>query len=169
MLEARSISRQAGDRWLLREVDLRIGGGERLALAGPSGAGKTVLLRALALLDPLTSGEVRWHGRSVEPGGAPAYRRRVAYLHQAPALAAGTVEANLRVPFGLGAHRGRSFDREAAGERLAMPAGLAPDAMIAIGHPGDPNELTEKQRATEMRPSDRKPLEAIICEGPWRG
>lgn len=118
MLEARSIARRAGDAWLLRPLDLRIAAGERLALSGPSGAGKTVLLRALALLDPLDEGEVLLDGRSIEPGAVPAYRCRVSYLHQAPALVDNTVEANLRLPFRLDAHRHQSFDRSRAMDLL---------------------------------------------------
>lgn len=114
MLEARSIARRAGDHWLLRPLDLEIAGGERIVLSGPSGSGKTVLLRALALLDPLDGGEIRLDGRPIEPRGVPAYRCRVGYLHQAPALADGTVEANLRRPFDLAAHRGQRFDRASA-------------------------------------------------------
>jgi putative ABC transport system ATP-binding protein len=112
MLEARSIARRAGDQWLLQRLDLEIGGGERIALSGPSGAGKTVLLRALALLDPLDGGEILLDGASVEPSGVPAYRCRIGYLHQTPALADGTVEANLRLPFSLSAHRRQSYDRK---------------------------------------------------------
>lgn len=112
MLEARAIERRAGGHRLLHRLSLAICGGERIALSGPSGAGKTVLLRALALLDPLDGGEIRLDGRPVEPAGVPAYRSRVGYLHQTPALAAGTVEANLRLPFTLGAHRHRRFDRD---------------------------------------------------------
>jgi putative ABC transport system ATP-binding protein len=118
MLEARSIARRAGDQWLLQGQSLVISGGERLALSGPSGAGKTVLLRALALLDPLDGGEIRLDGRSIEPAGVPAYRCRVGYLHQTPALADGTVEANLRLPFSLAAHRRQSFDRACAVDLL---------------------------------------------------
>lgn len=118
MLEARAIERRAGGQRLLDRLSLTIGGGERIALSGPSGAGKTVLLRALALLDPLDGGEVRFDGRPVEPAGVPAYRCRVGYLHQTPALATGTVEANLRLPFSLAAHRRRAFDRALAVELL---------------------------------------------------
>ena len=99
MLQARAIERRAGGDHLLDRLSVEIAGGERIALSGPSGAGKTVLLRALALLDP-------------------AYRCRVGYLHQTPALAAGTVEANLRLPFSLAAHRHREFDRVLAVELL---------------------------------------------------
>ena len=71
------------------------------AWSGPSGAGKTVLLRALALLDPLDSGTILWQGRAECGEGVPRYRKRVIYLHQRPALFEGTVEDNLRLPFGL--------------------------------------------------------------------
>jgi putative ABC transport system ATP-binding protein len=111
MLEARSIARRADDHWLLRQLDLEIAGGERIALAGPTGAGKTVLLRVLALLDPLDGGQILFDGSPIEPAGVPAYRCRVGYLHQAPALADDTVEANLRLPFSLSAHRRQSYDR----------------------------------------------------------
>ena len=120
MLQARAIERRAGGHHLLDRLSVEIGGGERIALSGPSGAGKTVLLRALALLDPLDGGEVRLDGQPVEPAGVPAYRCRVGYLHQTPALAAGTVEANLRLPFSLAAHRHREFDRALAIELLGQ-------------------------------------------------
>ena len=114
MLEARSIARRAADQWLLHSQSLVIGGGERIALSGPSGSGKTVLLRALALLDPLDGGEILLDGRPIESAGVPAFRCRVGYLHQTPALIDGSVEANLRLPFSLAVHRRQSFDRALA-------------------------------------------------------
>lgn len=118
MLEARAIQRSAGGHRLLHRLSLEIAGGERIALSGPSGAGKTVLLRALALLDPLDEGEIRLDGQPVEAARVPAFRCRVGYLHQTPALASGTVEANLRLPFALAAHRHRRFERRVALELL---------------------------------------------------
>lgn len=104
LLEARDIGRRVaadGDksRWLLRGVSISLTPGERLAIVGPTGAGKSILLRAMALLDPLDSGEILWQGRPIDDAAVPAFRRRVIYLHQRPALAEGTVEANLRRPF----------------------------------------------------------------------
>jgi putative ABC transport system ATP-binding protein len=79
---------------------------------GPTGAGKTLLLRALALLDPLDEGEIQWKGHVVSGHAVPAYRREVIYLHQRPALLEGSVETNLRYPFSLRVNRGCSFDRD---------------------------------------------------------
>lgn len=116
ILEARGLGRRRDDGggWLLREVSLAIGSGDRLALAGPSGSGKTLLLRALARLDPIDEGAILWRGRPVRGEAVPTFRARVAYVHQRPALFEGTVEENLKLPFGLKAHRGDRFDRDRA-------------------------------------------------------
>lgn len=111
--EVRAIGRRrpGGEGWLFRDVSLTVRPGERIALVGPTGSGKTLLLRALSLLDPLDAGEVRWNGRVVSPDEVPRFRSRMIYLHQHPPLFAGTVEENLRQPFVLRVHSGKSFDR----------------------------------------------------------
>jgi len=69
-------------------------------------------MRALVLLDPVDSGEVRWQGEVVRRDLIPAFRRQAIYLHQRPAFARDTVEAALESPFAFRAHRGRRFDRD---------------------------------------------------------
>ncbi|MGW3297263.1 ABC transporter ATP-binding protein [Streptomyces xiamenensis] len=65
---------------VLPPVDVRVGDGQVLAVTGASGAGKSVLLRALldALPDGLNraAGTVRWRGVLVPPGRAAARWRR---------------------------------------------------------------------------------------------
>jgi putative ABC transport system ATP-binding protein len=120
VIEARGIGRRnpKGKDWLVRDVSLVLNPGDRLAVVGPSGAGKTVLLRALALLDPLHAGKVLWHGVAVRGNAVPRYRCRAVYLHQRRVLVEGTVEGNLRLPFSFQAHHGREFDRDRALELL---------------------------------------------------
>ncbi len=107
------------DGWLIRDVSFAVNSGERLGILGPSGAGKTVLLRALAILDPLDAGTILWKGQSVRGDAVPAFRKQVIYLHQRPSLFEGSVEENLRYPFTLKAHRGNEFDRARASDFLA--------------------------------------------------
>jgi len=63
----------------LGPVDLAVGGGECLCLSGESGAGKSLLLRALADLDPHV-GRVRLGGRDMYDFAPAEWRRVVGYL-----------------------------------------------------------------------------------------
>ena len=121
ILEAEHLGRRHpdGQAWLLDDITLGIEPGARLALCGPSGAGKTLLLRALARLDPLDRGVVRYRGRAVPHDALPQFRASIIYLHQRAALIDDTVEAALRRPFALKVHRRREFDRGLAIEFLS--------------------------------------------------
>ena len=120
ILEAFGIGRLLDDkRWLFRDISLAIQPGERIALVGATGSGKTLLLRSLALLDPVDAGKVCWNGQIITSGLVPRFRSRVIYLHQRPPLFNGTVEENLRQPFALRIHRGKSFDRSQTLHRLS--------------------------------------------------
>lgn len=99
--------------WLLRDVDLTIENGCRLAIVGPTGSGKTLLMRALACLDAIDGGELLWQGQPIRGDAVPRFRQQAIYQHQRPALIEGTVEENLRLPFTFRAHREREFSRDA--------------------------------------------------------
>jgi len=113
LLEARNLVRRHPDgrRWLLDDVSLEVHAAARISVTGPSGAGKTLLLRALAMLDPLDGGQLFWKGRPVVGKDVPRFRRDLLYLHQRSAMLQQTVEAALRRPFLLAVHRQRQFDR----------------------------------------------------------
>lgn len=86
--------------------------GDRLGLVGASGTGKTLLLRQLALLDPLPCGRVLLQDRSPTAWTMPLYRAHVILLSQRAMAFAGSVGDNLRHAMDFAAHRGRRFDRE---------------------------------------------------------
>lgn len=111
--------------WLLRPTDFSLAAGAQVAITGPSGSGKSVFLRALALLDSQATGEIAWRGEPVRAEMIPLYRTRACYVAQKPAFVDGTVEDNLRLPFTLKSLQGRSFDVQAV-YRLLEQAGKAP-------------------------------------------
>jgi len=111
---------------LLAPTDFTLHEGDRAVITGPSGSGKSVFLRALALLDPIDGGRILWRGEPVRRARIPDYRRRVAYIAQRPAMLDGSVEDNLRYPFELKVYRDARFDRDAAA-RLAAAAGRGGD------------------------------------------
>jgi putative ABC transport system ATP-binding protein len=121
LLEARDLSRkdQSGATSLLHPTDFTLHAGQQVAVTGASGSGKSVLLRALALLDAPDSGEVLWQGKPISGDLIPGFRTCVSYVSQRPGLIEGTVEDNLRLPFTLKALKGRGFDRQIAVALLA--------------------------------------------------
>ena len=62
MLELRNIDKRFGDKQILSDFNLTIHEGKILAIVGPSGGGKTTLLRMLAGLEKIDSGEVFYNG-----------------------------------------------------------------------------------------------------------
>jgi putative ABC transport system ATP-binding protein len=111
LVEANQLGRRTTlGQWLIRDVSMQVRAGDRLAIVGRSGSGKTLFLRAMALLDPVDEGQLHWHGKVVCNDRIPEYRSRVVYLHQRAPLVEGTVEDNLRRPFGFGVHKARRFD-----------------------------------------------------------
>ncbi len=70
-LEAKNISfRYRKDSpWILRDVDLTVKAGERVALVGPSGYGKSTLAKILAGYVEPVKGEVRWDGKPLPKNG----------------------------------------------------------------------------------------------------
>ncbi len=121
ILAASGISRRVDDgRWLLYDVSLEVAAGERWAIIGPTGSGKSLLLRALALLDQVDEGRVLWQGQEVQSDVVPEFRRQVIYLHQRPVLVEDSVERNLQLPYILRGCAKEKFDRNRIIERLCV-------------------------------------------------
>ncbi|WP_223126004.1 ABC transporter ATP-binding protein [Streptomyces sp. TRM68367] len=82
---------------VLRGVDLTVRPGERLAVVGPSGAGKTTLSRLLAGIDAPTAGTVTVGGVPVVGLGPERLRRQVVLVTQEHHVFLGSVRDNLRI------------------------------------------------------------------------
>ena len=86
VIEARSLQVSVGGHVLLRDVGISVAAGERVAVVGHNGAGKSSLLRALTGFNAVTGGSLRVLGAELSGlQTAPALRalrRRVAMVHQ---------------------------------------------------------------------------------------
>ena len=83
-----------GGKLVLPGVSLEISAGAITGLLGPSGTGKTTLIRAIVGVQIVESGRVTVLG---EPAGSPSLRSRVGYVTQAPSVYADlTVRENLQ-------------------------------------------------------------------------
>ena len=104
-------TRRIENQKLIDNVSLKIVSGDRIAIVGDSGSGKTVLLRMLGMLDPLEHGVVHCNDVPICGDLVPAYRQSVGYMHQKPTLLEGSVESNLQQPFRLHINTNKNFNR----------------------------------------------------------
>jgi ABC-type multidrug transport system fused ATPase/permease subunit len=81
---------------VLRDVSLHIPAGERLAVVGPSGIGKTTLLSLMLRFYNTTVGEIYFDGQPASDYNIGSLRRRIGYASQKPRILSGTVLENLR-------------------------------------------------------------------------
>jgi tungstate transport system ATP-binding protein len=83
---------------VLDDVSISVESGEVLTVVGPSGTGKTTLLRLLALFRPPDSGTVAWNGTdvwSLPDDDRLAFRRRMSMVFQEPSLFNAPVHRNV--------------------------------------------------------------------------
>jgi iron complex transport system ATP-binding protein len=89
VLEARGVHVMLGGVEILHGADLTLEAGELVAVVGPNGAGKSTLARAVAGLQKLTGGSVRWGGQEVGKLRARQLARLRAFVPQRPSVPAG--------------------------------------------------------------------------------
>lgn len=82
---------------ILKAVSFAVERGRALTIVGPSGSGKSSLLRCLNRLEEPSAGTIRFEGHDVRALDPRRLRRRAALVMQAPVLFDGTVRDNLRV------------------------------------------------------------------------
>jgi ATP-binding cassette subfamily B protein len=86
-----------GERWVLRDCSFEVRAGERLAIVGATGEGKSTCARLLNRFYDVTRGRVLVDGVDVREWDLEGLRRRVGVIFQDTVLFRGTVEANLRL------------------------------------------------------------------------
>ncbi len=105
------------DRTLISDASGTLLSGQVTVLTGASGSGKSVLLRVLAGLLPMSGGTVRLSDNTssnvyhdIHETAPIRWRKQVALLAQHPQLLDGSVLENLQMPYQLHAHQSQTFD-----------------------------------------------------------
>ena len=156
ILRAEHLGRTVQDKILIQDANFELKGGEVLAIVGPSGSGKSSLLRLLNRLDEPTSGTVFVEGtdyRNLEP---QELRRKLGMVTQRPYLFPGTVAENLQ--FGP-AQRGETLPQQAV-EELLTQVGLKGYAERDVANLSG----GEAQRVSVARTLANSPLVLLLDE-----
>lgn len=161
----RDVVQQRGGRRVLDGVTLDVPARELVALVGPSGAGKTSLLRLLNRLDDPTAGTIRFHGQPITAIPVRELRCRIGFVFQTPVMFPGTVADNLRAAARLAAP-GRVPEGRRAADAWIAPL-LAQVELDGAYAERDASRLSggEKQRVALARALATRP-EVLLLDEP---
>lgn len=96
-IEFKDVEFQFNDnREVLKKMNLTIAGGERLALVGPSGAGKTTLVRLLLRVYDVQGGEISIDGQNIQRVTQKSLREKISLVPQDPILFHRSLMENIR-------------------------------------------------------------------------
>jgi putative ABC transport system ATP-binding protein len=156
ILRTEHLGRAVKDKVLVEDATFEVRTGEVLAIVGPSGSGKSSLLRLLNRLDEPTSGTVYVEATDYRQIAPRDLRRKLGMVNQRPYLFPGTVAQNLQ--FGP-LQRGESLSPDSV-EQLLTRVGLKGYASRNIANLSG----GEAQRVSVARTLANSPLVLLLDE-----
>jgi Fe-S cluster assembly ATP-binding protein len=156
-LEIRNLHVRAGEKEILRGVDLHVGGGEIHALMGPNGSGKSTLANVIMGHPSLevTDGEIIWDGENITEADTDERARKGLFMaFQYPVAVPGvTVTKYLRTV--LNAHR------SARGEQPISLKDFRQTVQAAMELTNVPEEFTRRYLNDGFSGGEKKKLEIL--------
>lgn len=96
-IEFKQLNWQPNDRTVLQDINLTVRPGERIALIGESGAGKSSLLHMLLGFTAPTSGQLLLDGKAFTDYQLASWRQQLVWLAQRPEWFSGSIRDNLLI------------------------------------------------------------------------
>ena len=121
-----TVSLKKGNQTILQDVSLTVSPGDFTVLLGPSGVGKTSLLRLFNALEIPTTGKILYKGRNLLDYSIPELRRRVVMILQKPVVFEGRIRDNLILAFRL---KKQSPPEDATLKKFLSRCRLSPDLL----------------------------------------
>ena len=147
---------------LFLDLNLTINANDFVLIQGPSGSGKSSLLRLTNRLQEPSGGAISIDNRPMDQYEATTLRRRIGYVQQVPVMVEGDVRKNLQLPFQFKASQDISLPKDEdlrawLNDFLLEDVGLNDDAQrLSVG---------QKQRLALIRTLLTQP-EIILCDEP---
>lgn len=132
LLELNQVSFAPHQETILQDLTFSVSKGAFLAISGPSGGGKSTLLKLIATLLTPTAGEILVNGKSQQSYPVTEYRRQVSYCFQQPTLFGKTVAENVGFPFEI---RKQPFSEErveALLQQVDLPASFLDKPILEL-------------------------------------
>ncbi|KAA6232553.1 ATP-binding cassette domain-containing protein [Chlorobium phaeovibrioides] len=103
-----SFSYEAGGGEIFSHLNLRVEEGEFLLVKGPSGMGKSTLLRLICRLQQPRSGIIRYRGREITLIAPSVLRSSISFVAQIPKMTDASVRDNLLLPFSFAVNKAKT-------------------------------------------------------------
>ena len=120
MLNFNQLTFQIADKILIHQAAGQVLPHDFILLTGQSGRGKSLLLKLLASLLPISSGHMTLNDKTLQQLTPAVWRSQVAYLAQMGEMIEGTVLDNLKLPFLLKFHQNQTFNLDWHLQHLAQ-------------------------------------------------
>ena len=144
ILKIENLNLEIGTVKILKDISFTVQKKEIIALLGPSGSGKSSLLKSINMLNTPSCGQIKYHNNDIQEISPMALRKKIGYVLQKPTLFGNDVMENLKYPYEL--HQ-KVFDINLV-EFYLKKVNLKPDILEK-----KPNELSggEQQRISLVR------------------